>query len=432
MRESSAPTSSVSKWVVVGVIWVIALLNYADRMTIFSVFPVLKSEMGFSDVGLALLGSTFLWTYAICSPLGGYLGDRFPRRWVILSSLLLFTLVTSATGLARSVHQMIALRCMLGLSEAVFLPPALAYVASFHTERTRSLANSIALTGLTAGTGFGSWYGGYMTEHFSWRAGFFGLGAAGVAVALIASVLLRADPPMEREPRAPTREPIGRKMREVLRTRTARALIFLAFALSLSSWPIHSWLPTYLFERFHFSLTRAGSVISLYAAIPALLGGLAGGFLADHWTRTRVRGRMSVQVIALCVMWPAMLAIAVMGTARAVALDLLIYSVARGMLECNSMPIFCSVVPRNRWSMAYGLYNFAGTAAGSLGIFLVGLEKSRWGIANTLSGMSVLLFAASAVMFWTMLRFLEADAGARVSEAAGPEVARIVPQAERS
>ena len=409
MQKELEETSGGYKWLVVGVIWLIALLNYADRMTIFSVFPILRREMGFSDVTLALLGSTFLWIYAASSPLGGFLGDRFPRRRVILSSLVIFTLVTFATGFAQTVTQMIALRCLLGLSEAVFLPAALAYIASFHSDQTRSLANSLALTGLTAGTGVGSWYGGFMAEHFSWRIGFFGLGAAGLAVALAARLLLREDSVLAVASSSSRHERIGDRISGVLRVPTARALIFLAFALSLSSWPIHSWLPTYLFERFKLSLTQAGSVISVYAAIPALLGGIVGGVLADRWSRSNATGRMVVQVMALGVLAPTMLAVGFMGSARDVALDLLIYSVARGMLECNSMPLFCSVVAPNRWSMAYGIYNAAGTLAGSLGIFFVGYQKSTWGIGYSLSSMSILLVVAFAAMAFTMRRNLQAD-----------------------
>lgn len=397
------------KWFVVAVIWLIACLNYTDRMTIFSVFPALKKEMGFSDIALALLGSTFLWAYAFCSPFGGYLGDRFSRRQVILFSLLIFSLVTFATGLARNSSQMIELRCLLGLSEAVFLPPALAYIASFHSDQTRSLANSIALTGLTAGAGLGSWYGGYMTEHYSWRIGFFLLGAAGIIVALGAALFLRKDPVLLPESKASAFQGLGKGALEILKRPTARSLIFIAFALSLTSWPTHSWLPTYLFENFKLSLTHAGSIVSLYAAVPALLGGITGGMLADRWTRYDVRGRMAVQVIGFSVMAPTMLAIGYMRSSQGVAADLLIYSIARGMLECNSMPLFCSVVPPHRWSMAYGLYNLAGTLAGSLGIFFVGVQKGSWGIGYTLSAMSILLFVALVVTGVTMVRYLVPD-----------------------
>ncbi|MBV9033761.1 MAG: MFS transporter [Acidobacteriaceae bacterium] len=378
-------------------------------MTIFSVFPALKKEMGFSDIALALLGSTFLWAYAFCSPFGGYLGDRFSRRQVILFSLLIFSLVTFATGLVRNSSQMIELRCLLGLSEAVFLPPALAYIASFHSDQTRSLANSIALTGLTAGAGLGSWYGGYMTEHYSWRIGFFLLGAAGIIVALGAALFLRKDPVLLPESKASAFQGLGKGALEILKRPTARSLIFIAFALSLTSWPTHSWLPTYLFENFKLSLTHAGSIVSLYAAVPALLGGITGGMLADRWTRYDVRGRMAVQVIGFSVMAPTMLAIGYMRSSQGVAADLLIYSIARGMLECNSMPLFCSVVSPHRWSMAYGLYNLAGTLAGSLGIFFVGVQKGSWGIGYTLSAMSILLFVALVVTGVTMVRYLVPD-----------------------
>lgn len=398
------------KWVVVGVMWLIACLNYTDRMTIFSVFPVLKNEMGLTDIGLALIGSSFLWVYAVFSPVGGYLGDRFPRRTVILGSLVLFSLITFATGLARTGNQLVALRCLLGISEAVFLPPALAYIASYHFDRTRSLANSIALSGLTAGAGLGSWYGGFMTEHYSWRLGFFLLGGVGVLTALVSMTVLRPDAPVTvvRVPEVVT-EPPGRKILAILKTPTAACLIFLAFALSLTSWPTHSWLPTYIFENFKLSLTRAGSIVTLFAALPALVGGIAGGILADRWSRRDVRGRMAVQVIGFCVMAPTMLAIGFMPSATTVAGVLLVYSVARGMLEGNSMPLFCSVLPANRWSMAYGLYNTAGTLAGSLGIFLVGMQKAKWGIGYTLSAMSVLLVMSLVVTAITTFRFLPMD-----------------------
>jgi len=409
-EQLEADSSPYYKWVVVGVMWLIACFNYTDRMTIFSVFPVLQKQMGLSNIGLALIGSSFLWVYAVFSPVGGYLGDRFPRRRVIVGSLVLFSLVTFATGLARSGNELVALRCLLGVSEAVFLPPALAYIASYHFDSTRSLANSIALSGLTAGAGLGSWYGGFMTEHYSWRIGFFLLGGVGMLVAVISMLVLRPDAPVTtaRTPEVAT-EPPGQKILAIIKTPTAVSLIFLAFALSLTSWPLHSWLPTYIFENFKLSLTRAGSIVTLFAALPALVGGIAGGVLADRWSRHDVRGRMAVQVIGFSIMAPTMLAIGFMPSAATVAGVLLLYSVARGMLEGNSMPLFCSVLPPNRWSMAYGLYNTAGTLAGSLGIFLVGMQKASWGIGYTLSAMSALLFIALAVTAMTTFRYLATD-----------------------
>ncbi|MBS1850108.1 MAG: MFS transporter [Acidobacteria bacterium] len=407
----------IYKWIVVAVIWLIACLNYTDRMTIFTVLPVLKREMGLSDILLSLVGSTFLWAYALCSPLGGYLGDRLSRRKVILGSLIIFSVVTFATGLARTGAQLLSLRVLLGLSEALFLPPALAYVASFHSSATRSSANALVLTGLPAGAGLGAWFGGFMSDHYTWHAGFFVLGGVGVLAAVLTAVVLREQPAMAgHETAVEEGEPFFQKLAGILRVRTALALMFLAFALSLTSWPAHSWLPTYLYERFHLTLTAAGSVISLFAALPALLGSIGGGVLADWWSKRDVRGRMAVQVLGFAVMGPTMLAMGFLPTASAVAGNLLIYSVARGMLEGNSMPLFCSVVRPNRWAMAYGTYNLAGTLAGSLGILFIGMKKASWGIGYALSAMSLLLFLALLVMVLTMLRYLPRDLQAHARE----------------
>ena len=424
--DKSAEPNRYYKWVVVWMVWLIACLNYTDRMTIFTVFPVLQKQLLLSDITLALIGSSFLWVYAVFSPIGGYIGDRFSRRKVILGSLVVFSFVTFATGLARSGNQLIVLRCFLGVSEAIFLPPALAYIASYHTDRTRSLANSIALSGLTAGAGFGSWYGGYMTDHYSWRIGFFVLGGVGVLTALLGTQILHSDTISKlRNTAVLAVEPFLPKVIGILKTPSAVALLFLAFALSLTSWPAHSWLPTYLFENFKLSLTESGSVITFFAALPALVGGIGGGILADRWAKRDLRGRMAVQVIGFAVMAPTMLAIGFMPSARNVAVDLLIYSVARGMLEGNSMPLFCSVIPPNRWSMAYGIYNMAGTLAGSLGILFVGMQKATWGIGLTLSAMSSLLFLALLVMAFTMFRYLPSD----IRRQRSPDPSNTVPLA---
>lgn len=182
------------KWVVVGLMWLVTTLNYVDRMTIFTVFPLIKREMGISDIVLALLGSTFLWAYGVFSPLGGYLGDRFSRKGVIIGSLVIFSLVTFATGYAHTGRQLILLRVFLGLSEAIFLPTALSHIASFHSVSTRSLANAICLTGFSVGAGIGGFYGGYMGDHYTWRMGFYILGVVGILVALMLVAFLHDNP----------------------------------------------------------------------------------------------------------------------------------------------------------------------------------------------------------------------------------------------
>jgi MFS family permease len=387
----------------VGLLWLVATLNYADRMAIFSVFPLLKKEMGVSDIVLALLGSSFLWVYGASSPLGGFVGDRFNRKQAIIWSLVIFSFVTFATGFAHSGLQLIGFRILLGLSEAIFLPTALAYIATFHSDSTRSLANAIALTGFPVGAGIGGFYGGFMGDHYSWRVGFYILGIIGLLVALILVAFLpnqsaSADGLRQMPANALPHEPPLRKIGAVMSTPTAVCVVILAFALSVSSWPTGTWMPTYLYERFGMSLTRSGLILAFFIYTPCVIGEALGGWWADRWAQSDPRGRIGVQMVALWFMAPTMLAMGLMPTGAKVTANLLVYSLTRGLLEVNSMPIFSTVVSRRRWSTAYGLYNLAGTFAGSLGVLFVGAMKSSWGIGYGLSAMSLFLFLAIGVM----------------------------------
>ena len=411
---STGPNSNrYAKWVVVFLLFLVAALNYADRMAIYGVLPLLKKEMGVSDIVLALLGSTFLWTYAGSSPLGGYLGDRFNRKLVIICSLAIFSLVTFATGIAHTGLQLIVFRILLGVSEAIFLPTALAHIATFHSDSTRSLANALALSGFSVGAGIGGFFGGYMGDHYSWRSAFYILGAVGAAVALILVVYLpdqeaSAVQPLPGRGTVIDHEPPLRKMAAIMSTPTAACVVILAFMFSLTSWPAVTWVPTYLYERFGMSLTKSGLTMVLFTYLPALGGQALGGVWGDYWAKRDYRGRIGVQLAALGFMAPAMLAMGFMPTGATLTANLLIYSLARGLLEVNSMPIFSTVVARRRWSTSYGVYNLAGALAGSMGVLLVGAMKSSWGIGYSMSVMSVLLFLAIGVMSMAR-RYLAGD-----------------------
>ncbi|MDQ6706497.1 MAG: MFS transporter, partial [Acidobacteriota bacterium] len=95
------------KWFVVGLLWFVCLFNYADRQAIFSVFPLLKKELGLSDVQLGYIASSFMWMYAISAPLAGWMGDRFRRKTVILAGLIFWSCITIATALSTSYGQLV-------------------------------------------------------------------------------------------------------------------------------------------------------------------------------------------------------------------------------------------------------------------------------------------------------------------------------------
>ncbi len=402
------------KWLLVASLWVIGCLNYMDRQAIFSAFPLLKKELSMSDVQLGLLGSAFLWCYSASSPLAGYLGDRFKRKSVILGSLFIFSLATLGTGLAIAPAQLIWLRGLLGLSEALYLPAALALIADYHAGGTRSTAIGVHQTSLLAGGILGAIFAGYMGEHYGWRNAFYCLGVSGIVISFLMMVLIRetakggSDFSTAQEARVIT-SPLLATLRSILTIPTVLAVMFCGLSISMTGWLVMAWMPAYLYERFGLSLTKAAFDGVFYISVTTALGILSGSVLADRWARWDRRGRMWVQLIGLSLGFPAIAYFGFTRTAASVLACLVVFGFARGIWDCNNMPIFCDVVLPASRSTTYGVFNLANTLGGGVSVIIAGLLKQRLGIGLTLSMFSLMLLA-SAVLTWLVVkRFLPND-----------------------
>ena len=193
-------------WILVALLWVVALLNYVDRQVIFSLFPLLSSELHLSSVQLGLLSTVFLWIYGILSPFSGYVADRFGRGRLISISLMVWSAVTLATGASRTFPQLLAARAVMGVSEACYLPAALAKIAEYHGSRTRSLAVGLHQSGLYVGMIVGGAAGGWAGQTYGWRMPFFVLGGVGILYVMVVVLFFRREPSLpDRESAAPLR-----------------------------------------------------------------------------------------------------------------------------------------------------------------------------------------------------------------------------------
>ena len=403
------------KWLVVALLGVIGCLNYMDRTAIFSVFPILSKELGMSDIQLGLLGSVFLWVYGFSSPVAGYLGDRFRRKKVILWSLVLFSGATFVTGLAVTRWQLIWLRGLLGVSEALYLPAALALIADYHSTRTRSTAIGLHNTCLLGGGVLGGVLGGYMGDHYGWRQAFYLLGGVGALVALVSTLSLRdpvkgaSDFSTPDQARLVPREPLARTLGAILTKPTVLCIMFCGIAGSAVSWVVSTWMPLYLHERFGMSLAQAGFSAMFYVAIAGASGLLVGSVLADRWAMRDQRGRMFMQVLGLAVAAPAALAISSAGTASTLLTLFAIFGFGRGLWECNSMPIFCDVMSPATRSTTYGVNNLANTLSGGVAVFLTGVLKKSLGIGTTVSIFALLLVVSVGLTLLVSFRYLPKD-----------------------
>src|SRR5215510_1427572 len=178
------------KWIVVGMLWFVCFFNYADRQTIFSVFPLLKSEMGLNDVQLGIVGSSFMWVYAAFGVLAGLIGDRQQRKPLIIGGLIFWSAITIATALSTDYAQLVIFRALEGFGEAFYFPASMSLLSDYHGTDTRSRAMAIHQSSVYAGTIAGGSVAGFMGQYYGWRSGFYLFGALGGVLGLLLLLLL--------------------------------------------------------------------------------------------------------------------------------------------------------------------------------------------------------------------------------------------------
>ena len=136
---------SIYPWVVVGLLWIVALLNYMDRQMLSTMQDAMKidiSELNKAEAFGALM-AVFLWIYGFMSPISGMIADRLNRKWLIVGSLFVWSTVTYLMGYADSFQELYWLRALMGVSEALYIPSALSLIADWHQGKSRSLAIGI-------------------------------------------------------------------------------------------------------------------------------------------------------------------------------------------------------------------------------------------------------------------------------------------------
>ncbi|HTM53016.1 MAG TPA: MFS transporter [Pirellulales bacterium] len=377
----AARPSARYSWAVVGMLWFICFFNYADRQAIFSIFPVLEQEFGFSKEELGLIGSAFAIVYALSAPLAGQIGDRTSRKLVILGGLYVWSLVTGFTALCSKAWQFVLVRGAEGLGETVYFPASMSLISDYHSKRTRSRAMSFHQTSVYAGTIGGGAFAGWMGQHYGWQAPFIFLGVAGIVLGLVLAAFIREPQRDEAERRESGRSveappdahiPIGQFLGEMLRTPSA-LLLALAFLGANSVGLIFlSWMPTFLYEKFELSLTLSGVSATVYLQVASMVGSMLGGAMAD-WFRAKNRGgRMYVQALGALCGAPFIFLCGTTLELGVLVAAMIFFGLSKGIYDSNIWASLYDVVPPSRRGTAVGLMNMIGWMGGALGAYLVG------------------------------------------------------------
>ncbi|HEX5025734.1 MAG TPA: MFS transporter [Agriterribacter sp.] len=354
-------------WVVVALLWVVALLNYIDRQMLSTMKPTMQVDI--AELQLATnfgyLMAIFLWIYAFMSPVSGIIADKFNRKWLIVGSLFVWSGVTLAMGYATTFNQLYWLRAIMGVSEALYIPAGLSLIADYHKDKSRSLAIGIHMTGLYMGQALGG-FGATIASAFSWQQTFHSFGIVGIIYSLVLIFFLKE----KKNFKAVKGEPIVKtslfKGLGVLFTNISFWVILFYFTVpSLPGWGVKNWLPTLFAEHLHVDMAKAGPLATISTAIPAFLGVIVGGILSDWWVKKNIRGRVYTSAIGLALTIPALLLIGFGHSMFNVIGAAFCFGFGFGMFDANNMPILCQFVSSKYRATAYGVMNMAGVFAGA-------------------------------------------------------------------
>jgi MFS family permease len=370
-------------WLLVGFLGVALFLNNCDRHTVFSLFPVLKSELNFTDVQLGLTGSIFLWVYALCNPISGQIGDRYSKRKLMTTSLFLWSGVTALTGLSTSPWMLLACRGLLGVTESLFMPSAMALLATVHGPTTRSLAANLFGVGEYAGVAVGGWFGSFVAQEFHWRWVFFCLGVIGMLYSFPYFAFLKKVgemPPMELHP---SRKSLSVSI--LMKVPTYRFICIVVPICFCVFWLLYTWLPLFLYEKFSLSLAQAGFTATAYLQSANLVGSLSGAALADRlYSRTKA-SRLWVSVAGFFLSAPCLYFI---GNSPSLSLTIAAavgFGLFGGWFIGNITVASFDVVPVHTRASAYGCLNLTGSLVTGFASLLEGKLKESVGIANMMS-----------------------------------------------
>ncbi len=377
----------------VGLLWPVVLLNYLDRQMVSTIRASIRADIPSiaNDRDFGMLMAAFMWVYAFLSPVGGFVADKFNRRWTIIGSLFVWSAVTWATGRAASFWQMFCCRALMGVSEAFYMPAALALITDYHTSTTRAKAVGVHQSGIYAGLALGG-LGGYIAQTSSWRNCFTWFGAAGVMYAAVLMFALKDAATTPGQEQAEKGAGTVAETCRALWSQPAFWILVIYFTLpAIAGWVIKNWLPTYLADTFKLKEGPAGLSAAGYIQVASFAGLPLGGAIADWWMRATSRGRIYTSALGVMLMAPALLGLGCAWNIGVAIACMILFGLGWGFFDCNNMPILCQIARRRHRATGYGFMNFASITVGAMVTVTLGWMRDR-GINFSVA------FAVSAVL----------------------------------
>ena len=397
-------------WVAVIVLWFVVMLNYFDRQLLSALHEPIVRDIPQTEAQFGMVTSVFLLIYALLSPVGGFLADRYSRRLMILCSLVVWSVVTWWTGHAEDYTSLLIARGAMGISEAFYIPAALALITDYHRGSTRSIATGLHMSGIYVGMAVAG-FGATMASWTGWRMTFALFGLIGVAYAIVLILFLKdpakapADTAQAKKPSEPKEKTVlinvdnderaikepasnlstGAVLSSLLSGRPMWMLLAVVAFAGAGNWFLLTWYPTLLQDKYQLSSAEAGPAATLWSSVAKYVAVLGGAILADMWYRRNARARALVPGITFTISGPlVVLALlpGIFGWDIAVPLVLMLglvatQGLAQGSLDATLMPVLRSHIDERYSATGYGLLNLTSAGVGALISFFGGWFKDQ-------------------------------------------------------
>jgi MFS transporter, ACS family, D-galactonate transporter len=395
-------------WVVVGLLWIVALLNYLDRQML----STMKNQMMLDINELSTaenfgrLMAVFLWIYALMSPIAGLIADRISKKALIVSSLFVWSLITMLMGYAETFDQLYVLRAFMGLSEALYIPAGLSLIADYHQDQTRSLATGIHMTGLYFGQALGG-FGATISDMFSWQFTFQTFGVIGVVYSFVLILFLH-DYQTEKTTIEVNKassfnlSSLKNSLGTILGTISFWVILFYFTAPSFPGWAIKNWIPTLFSQNLNIEMTLAGPLSTISIAASSFIGVIAGGILSDRWVKKNLKGRIFTGALGLSLTIPALLFLGFGNSLIGIIGGAVLFGIGFGIFDANNMPILCQFVSSKYRAAGYGLMNMTGVIAGAFITDLLGKSTDAGSLGRDISYLAIPVCLAIVLLLATL------------------------------
>ena len=381
-------SGKMNKWEVLALLWIAFFLNQADRQVFNVVLPLIKADLHLTDLQIGTIATAFNLVYASLVPIAGYIGDLFSRKWIVVLSILFWSVATMFTGLSNGMLMLIIMRSIAtGGGEAFFGPSNYSLIASYH-KNTRAFAMSLHQTSYYIGIIVSGYLAGYIGDHYGWRNAFYVFGAIGVIHGVVMIFRLK-DMKTEKVKAAKERIRFSEAFIILFRTPTALMLTIAFSGLVFVLTGYLTWMPTYLYENFNMNLATAGFNSMFYTHLFAFAGIIIAGKYSDVIARKNPAARLLLQGFGLLIAAPFIVLMGNSNVLLTIYIGFAGFGFARAFFDANTYTVLYDVIPPKYHSSASGIMIMLGFGVGSLSPVILGYIKPILGLSFGITSLAV-------------------------------------------